>query len=143
MKLAIDPATGDKARPNIGARALCPYCAAPMAAKCGAVMEWHWAHIGPPCVEWETAFDGPVGGPSVPNEQEERGVCARCRWMSAGACRTRDPRAVRWFAAWADKAGRPQCPAYAVGSPVFVEPVRANDCLPTATQCSMFGVRKK
>ncbi len=138
MKLAIDPVTGDSCSPNPGARAICPYCREPMAGKCGAVVEWHWAHIGPPCVEWETAFGGPTGGPTTPNDEAERGVCSRCRWMSAGACRTRDARAQRWFDAWGACTIRPQCPAFALGPPVFVEPSLPKDCLPTAVQGSLW-----
>lgn len=142
MNLAIDLITGDKVAPNPGQRALCPYCYEPMCGKCGAVLEWHWAHIGPPCVEWAIAFVGPTGGASIPNNEEERGTCARCRWMAVGKCRTRDARAHRWFAAYADKTGRPQCPAFAAGPPVFVEPPVVSDGLSTDQQQSMFSKRR-
>ena len=117
MDKAIDPKTGDRVRPNPGARAKCPYCFEPMTGKCGAVVYWHWAHIGPPCRQWETAFHGPQGGATRLNTEGERGTCATCRY-GLEKCYNLTSEARRWIGAWEGQAGRPHCPGYATGDKI-------------------------
>lgn len=44
MKFAIVDGVRQEARPNIAG--VCPSCGKPMAAKCGKIKAWHWAHRG-------------------------------------------------------------------------------------------------
>lgn len=120
MNVAIDPATDLSVKPNPHGRARCPYCAAPMAAKCGDVVGWHWAHIGPTCQEWEVY--GITGGRSDLHDLAPRATCWACKLMD-GVCESPDPRAATWRNAWTRQMhgpmvvldGAPQCPAHRPG----------------------------
>jgi len=54
----------DHVEPTQGARSTCPSCGAPVIAKCGRVMVWHWAHEAnsdcdpwsEPTTEWHLAW---------------------------------------------------------------------------------------
>ena len=61
MRLALT--SGDdglvRAEASPGARGLCDLCWHPVLAKCGALVEWHWAHISnQDCDEWSEPDSG-------------------------------------------------------------------------------------
>lgn len=35
-----------------GGRAICPTCGGDLAAKCGQIKKWHWAHVAKECDQW-------------------------------------------------------------------------------------------
>jgi hypothetical protein len=52
MFLAMRDGNRD-AEPYLGGRAACPQCSAPVIAKCGEIVTWHWAHeAGTDCDTW-------------------------------------------------------------------------------------------
>ena len=120
MNYAIDPATNLSLRPNPHGRARCPYCEAPMAAKCGDVVGWHWAHIGPTCQEWDEC--GVTGGRSDGHDLAPRATCWNCALMQ-GVCESTNPGARVWYRAWTRiwhgpltvLDGAPQCPGWREG----------------------------
>lgn len=118
MKKATDPVTGLRVEPNPHARAVCPFCAAPMCAKCGDEIVWHWAHIGPTCQEWEDHAGEPGDGHT--HDEDPRATCPNCFLWQRG-CKSTDPAAQRWGASWCGPSpdgvaavikGAPQCPAF-------------------------------
>jgi hypothetical protein len=121
MNWAIDKRTGLTVQPNPGSRASCPYCKGEMEAHCGAVLDWHWAHIGASCREWD-AYVGFRGSPNWKGEEQDaRRTCPTCAHGGRLTCRretlTLDDRARRWRAAWLTPAGNvqhgaPQCPVF-------------------------------
>jgi hypothetical protein len=121
MNYAIDPATDLSVRPNPHARAACPYCSASMAAKCGDVVGWHWAHIGPTCQDWEV--HGMVGGRSDDHDFAPRATCDTCSLMRGGACESERNEPRTWRRAWTRTRhgpmvvleGAPQCPGFVRG----------------------------
>lgn len=120
MMLAFDPKTSLMVRPNPGAVGIvCPYCTGPMVAKCGAIIEDHWAHKGETCQEWTVTAESDKRGEATPGRSHAKGTCVSCRHWFEGYCRHYAAETRRWTAEYlvgtdghapviAD--GAPQCP---------------------------------
>lgn len=51
MRYALLP-FGIRAEAQPGVTATCPTCRGRVAAKCGQIVAWHWAHVAKECDEW-------------------------------------------------------------------------------------------
>lgn len=51
MQYAVD-AHGSRILAEPGLRAMCPVCGAPVIAKCGDILAWHWSHLTRDCDPW-------------------------------------------------------------------------------------------
>ena len=51
MQFAVD-ADGERVLPSPKAKAMCPGCGAPVIAKCGEIVMWHWSHLTKDCDPW-------------------------------------------------------------------------------------------
>ena len=90
--------TGYLVAPAPGQRATCPYCESVMIAKCGAVLDWHWAHLGTTCQEWEIR-DGrgqTHGKQSLP----PAGTCYLCDRWERGCTFVEDEFVEAWKEEW-------------------------------------------
>lgn len=119
MMYARDPRTGLSVRPNPGARAECPYCNDNVHAKCGEVLEWHWAHSGETC---ELARDDAASscGDRTPGSiSAPKGTCPSCEYWEQG-CTAGTRMAALWLEEHGDTQSSlarvrrfaPQCPSH-------------------------------
>lgn len=117
MRYARDPKSDLLVEPNPGARAWCPHCDGAVHAKCGEILEWHWAHTGETCEE--ARGYSPGSGTYTPAKPSaSRGTCPRCELWQRG-CTSRAPEAAAWLVHYGDPASQlarvrryaPQCPA--------------------------------
>jgi len=51
VQFAVD-ANGERVLPSPKAKAVCPGCGAPVIAKCGEIVMWHWSHLTKDCDPW-------------------------------------------------------------------------------------------
>jgi hypothetical protein len=51
VQFAID-ASGERVLPHPKGKAICPGCGAPVIAKCGEIVMWHWSHLTKDCDPW-------------------------------------------------------------------------------------------
>lgn len=51
MQFAVDT-TGQRLEPAPKAKGKCPVCDAPVIAKCGEILTWHWSHLTKDCDPW-------------------------------------------------------------------------------------------
>jgi hypothetical protein len=116
VRYARDMKTDLLVEPNPGAKAWCPHCDGAVHAKCGEMLEWHWAHTGETC---EESHGGGGGGDWLPGSiAAMKGTCPRCEWWQRG-CTAKTPAAAAWIAAYGDPNSElarvrrlaPQCPS--------------------------------
>lgn len=119
MQLARTP-SGDLVAPNPGQRAVCPHCEATMTAKCGAIMEWHWAHVGQTCLEWEM-YANHSGTTASKEFLPPPNTCYTCERWQRGCIFVHDEAVDEWREIWTrpTKSGlarvfqnAPPCPMY-------------------------------
>jgi hypothetical protein len=58
MRFALTK-TGERTAPQPSNRAFCPGCHAAVAAKCGEVLTWHWAHLADASCTWDPEPETP------------------------------------------------------------------------------------
>jgi hypothetical protein len=51
MQFAVNE-TGTRLEPTPKGKGLCPACGAPVIAKCGEILTWHWSHLTKDCDPW-------------------------------------------------------------------------------------------
>ena len=90
--------TGKLIAPAPGERAICPYCESIMVAKCGAVIDWHWAHFGPTCQEWESREGR--GETHSKESLPPPGTCYLCDRWERGCTFVHDQAVDAWQAQW-------------------------------------------
>jgi hypothetical protein len=110
---------GELVAPAPGQRATCPYCDATMTAKCGAILSWHWAHIGQTCMEWELRYGR--GETASKENLPPAGTCYTCDRWERGCTFVHDADVDAWQEQWTRPTPQglvrvyedaPPCPMY-------------------------------
>ena len=84
-----------------GQRAVCPYCEGAMLAKCGSILEWHWAHIDQTCQEWEMeALRMKAGVTGSKEFLPPAGTCYTCERWERGCTFVADYDVDEWRERW-------------------------------------------
>lgn len=118
MRWARDEQTGLSVRPNPGTTAECPYCSAAVHAKCGEILQWHWAHTGETCELAREDATGP-GGSHAAELAVPRATCPTCELWQRG-CTSASTSAAVWLEHYGDAQSAlarvrrlaPQCPSH-------------------------------
>jgi hypothetical protein len=102
-----------------GQRAVCPYCEGAMLAKCGSILEWHWAHIDQTCQEWEQRHGR--GQTASKENLPPAGTCYTCERWERGCTFVHDQYVEEWKEQWTRPTSTglvrvyddaPSCPRY-------------------------------